>query len=136
MDTPSVEAERLRRLRAQRQVELASRLPPEPSSAVSSAHRAPLIRVHDSVRAVLAQIDAAEAGMGRMLDAWEWDPVRGEAPWHISDAGTPKTADPLIGPKANPAGTTMPTVPLDEWAETQHLFPEPNTGTRPAPDTP
>jgi hypothetical protein len=30
----------------------------------------------------------------------------------------------------------MPMVPLDEWAETQHLFPEPNTGTRPAPDTP
>lgn len=94
------------------------------------------MRVHDHVQTVLARIDAAEAGMGRVLEAWERDPVRGGAPWRTSDTGTLTTADPLLGPKANPAGTTMPSVPLDEWADTQHLFPEPDSGTRPAPDTP
>lgn len=75
---PGPDPDLLHRLRAVRRQELASTALPHSHSGAEE-HRASLTQVHDEVRTVLNRIDAAEAAMRTVLQAWDSDPARGGA---------------------------------------------------------
>lgn len=110
MNTPPLDPELLRRLRAHRlremerltreRVEAPSRS--EPEQALASA-----TRIHDDPATVMARIDAAEQAMRSVLQAWEADPARlgahllppGDAPIASARRATlPAALDPIPAP--------------------------------------
>ena len=118
----------LQRLRAARRAELAQATPPAPlGGAGLDEHKAALTQVHDDVRTVLVRIDAAEAAMRPVLQAWATDPARGGAHLLARDA-----SDVTDG---GSAPDTVPALPTTPWAASTLDEQLPDT-VRPGPQDP
>ena len=102
----------MQRLREVRRAELERSLPAGPSAgADADEHRSSLTQVHDDVRSELVRIDAAEAAMRPVLQAWSRDPARGGAHLLAQEGHEDDPASTAVFAQAT---APWPTAPVDE----------------------